>query len=190
MKLHKSPGRCSKRTDATIHTNGENSHTRTFYFRNYKVRICRAFNLIFISCLTVVPSILSCFSFPGFARRKKMARNGVAFTAHFPANQTALQNTAHTARHFTFTYDDLYNCLYRHNEPQLIDIEAFKRQRKSSQSDGDRPKETISKLRILIVACKSIKFVTLLAWIDLASSAEVRSNLSRINLIVTSDAFI
>lgn len=75
------------------------------------------------------------------ARIKKMARNGVAFTTHFPANQTALQNTSHTGRHFKFTYDDLYNCLYRHNEPQLIDIEAFKAQRKSSTSDGERPKE-------------------------------------------------
>lgn len=74
-----------------------------------------------------------------------MARNGVAFTTHFPAKQTALQNTSHTGRHFTFTYDDLYNCLYRHNEPQLIDIEAFKAQRKSSQSDGERQKEATSR---------------------------------------------
>jgi len=74
-----------------------------------------------------------------------MARNGVAFTTHFPANQTALQNTLHTGRHFKFTYDDLYNCLYRHNEPQLIDIEAFKAQRKPSLSDGEKAKEVASK---------------------------------------------
>ena len=75
-----------------------------------------------------------------------MARNGVAFTSHFPAkNQASHQSDVHTTRRYAFTYDDLYNCLYRHNEPQLIDIEAFKAQRKASQSDGDRQKESSSK---------------------------------------------
>lgn len=79
-------------------------------------------------------------------RQTKMARNGVAFTSHLPAkNLAAHQTNAHTTRRFTFTYDDLYNCLYRHNEPQLIDIEAFKAQKKASQADGERPKEPTSK---------------------------------------------
>jgi len=80
-----------------------------------------------------------------------MARNSVAFTSHFPAKSqpashfSSAHNTGAThnqTRRFTFTYDDLYNCLYRHNEPQLIDIEAFKGQRKTNQTDGDRLKET------------------------------------------------
>ncbi|KAK2563010.1 putative histone-lysine N-methyltransferase PRDM6 [Acropora cervicornis] len=82
-----------------------------------------------------------------------MARNSVAFTSHFPAKSqpashfSSAHNTGAThnqTRRFTFTYDDLYNCLYRHNEPQLIDIEAFKGQRKTNQTDGDRLKETTS----------------------------------------------
>lgn len=86
--------------------------------------------------------VLEKISFPKHIRTK-MARNGMAFTAHFPASQASLQNTApHNSKHFTFTYDDLYNCLYRHNELQLIDIEAFKAQRKSSQTEAEKQKET------------------------------------------------
>lgn len=77
----------------------------------------------------------------------EMARNGVVFSSQFPAKSTASYhtNTNTSHRRFTFTYDDLYNCLYRHNEPQLIDIEVFKGQRKASQNDGkDTQKEVLN----------------------------------------------
>lgn len=89
-----------------------------------------------------------------------MARNSGAFTSHFPAKSqpashfSSAHNTGAThnqTRRFTFTYDDLYYCLYRHNEPQLIDIEAFKGQRKTNQTDGDRLKETTSKSTWIII---------------------------------------
>ena len=73
-----------------------------------------------------------------------MARNGVAFSSQFSAKNQAAHQT-NVNRRLVFTYDDLYNCLYRHNEPQLIDIEAFKAQRKTSQTDGERQKEVASK---------------------------------------------
>lgn len=112
------------------------------------------------------------------AKRTKMARNGVSFTGHFPASQASLQNTApHSSRHFTFTYDDLYNCLYRHNELQLIDIEAFKAQRKSSHTDAERQKEATSKLT------KQRVFVTLRAKLKMSSNI---SNVISENLIFAS----
>ena len=83
-----------------------------------------------------------------FVIAAEMARNGVVFSSQFPAKSTASYHTnANTShRRFTFTYDDLYNCLYRHNEPQLIDIEVFKGQRKACQNDGkDTQKEVLSK---------------------------------------------
>lgn len=130
---------------------------------------------LILSFLTSLRSLLSFCNFL-FQWLKKMARNGVAFTSHFPANQTTLQNTPHTARHFTFTYDDLYNCLYRHNEPQLIDIEAFKTQRKSSQSEGEKQKDPASEwtkeplcsktLRANLEACSTMFVTSLVAKID------------------------
>ena len=91
-----------------------------------------------------------------------MARNGVGFTSHFPVKNQAVSyqsstHIVHNNRRFAFTYDDLYNCLYRHNEPQLIDIEAFKAQRKTSQADGDRSKEATSKSTFR----KTVKLVVL-----------------------------
>ena len=100
--------------------------------------------LISLHIFDAITTLLS-----GLRIAEQMARNGVAFASHFPAkNQASHQSTAHTTRRFTFTYDDLYNCLYRHNEPQLIDIEAFKAQMKGSQTEGERQKESASKSKI------------------------------------------
>ena len=43
---------------------------------------------------------------------------------------------------FTFTYDDLYNVLYNHNEVEVVNITLDDIKKKGSPSDGEKEKQT------------------------------------------------